>query len=113
MNEHRIFVLGNSLLSTSIAGILDQSTAIEIVGSAATAEEALGKMDGAQLDALIVTGTDDKTTVRFCSILARYPDLPIIRADISQNAVQLITSQHIEADPDHLLAAIAALPRRA
>jgi len=98
MNQHRIFILGKSLLSNSLVRLLDQSPKIAVVGSATTTEEALVVTAGKQFDALIVIGTDDQTTVRFCPILAKYPDLPVIRADISQNTIQIITSQNIEAD---------------
>jgi DNA-binding NarL/FixJ family response regulator len=112
MDHRRIFILGSSLLTSGLARLLGTTPGIEVVGNARTADEALPLMNDQLIDALVVMGTDDQTTVRFCPILAAYPDLPIIRADISQNAMQLITSRNIEADPDALLAAIAALPKR-
>ena len=112
MDRRRIFILGSSLLTAGLTRLLGKVPDIEVVGSAATAEEALPLMDGHLVDALVVMGTDDQTTVRFCPILAAYPGLPVVRADISQNVLQLITSQNIEADPDSLLATIAALPKR-
>lgn len=112
MDHRKIFILGNSLLTAGLARLLGKTPGIEVVGDAATAEEALPLVQGQLIDALVVMGTDDQTTVSFCPILAVYPDLPVIRADISQNAIQLITSQNIEADPDALLATIAALPKR-
>ena len=112
MDRRRIFILGSSLLTAGIARLLGKAPEIEVIGNASSAEEALPLMNGQLIDALVVMGTDNQTTVRFCSILAAYPDLPVIRADVSQNAVQLITSQNIEADPDALLATIAALPKR-
>jgi len=112
MDHRRVFILGSSLLIAGLARLLGRSSEIEVVGSAMTAEEALPLMNGQPIDALIVMGIDDQTTVRFCSILAAFPDLPIIRADISQNAIQLITSQDIQADPESLLATLIALPRR-
>lgn len=112
MDHRSIFILGNSLLTVGLARLLNKTPNIEVVGNAASADEALPLMHGKLIDALVVMGTDDQTTVRFCPILAAYPDMPIIRADISQNAIQLITSQNIEADPDSLLSTIAALPKR-
>lgn len=112
MDHRRIFILGNSLLTVGLARLLGKMPEIEVVGNATTAEEALTLMNGQLIDALLVTGTDNQIGVRFCPILAVYPDLPIICADINHNAIQLITSQNIEADPETLLATIAALPRR-
>jgi len=112
MDRRSIFVLGSSLLTAGLTRLLGKAPDVDVVGNAATAEEALPLMNGQLIDALVVMGTNDQTTERFCQILAAYPDLPVIRADISQNAIQLITSQNIEADPEALLSTIAALPKR-
>ncbi len=112
MDHRRVFILGSSLLIAGLVRLLGRSPEIEVVGSATTAEEALPLMDGHLIDALVVMGTDDQTTVRFCPILAAFPDLPIVRADVSKNAMQLITSQAIQADIESLLATLTALPRR-
>ena len=112
VDHRRIFLLGSSLLTAGLARLLGKTPEIEVVGNATTAEEALPLMIGQLIDALVVMGTDDQTTVRFCPILAAYPDLPVIRADISQNTMQLITSQAIQADTESLLATLIALPRR-
>ena len=112
MDHRRIFILGSSLLTAGLARLLGKTPEIEVVGNATTADEALPLMNGQLIDALVVMGTDDQTTVRFCPILAAYPDLPVIRADISQKTMQLITSQTIQADTESLLATLIALPRR-
>jgi DNA-binding NarL/FixJ family response regulator len=112
MDHRRIFILGSSLLTAGLGRLLGKTPGIEVVGNASSADEALPLMNGQVIDALLVMGTDDQTTMRICPILAKYPDLPVIRADISQNVIQLITSQNIEADPESLLATIAGLPKR-
>lgn len=112
MEERRIFLLGNSLLTSSIAGILEADPRFVVLGSAATPEEALPLMNGHCIDAIIVLGTDDQTTFRMCPVLAQYPGLPILRVDISKNQVQLITSQNLAAKPTEFMAALSTLPRR-
>ena len=112
MDRRKIFILGSSLLTDGLDRLQGEAPDIEVVGNAATTAEALPLMNGKLIDVLVVMGTNSQTTVRFCPILAAYPDLPVIRADISQNKMQLVTSQDIEADPDALLAVIASLPKR-
>lgn len=112
MEQLRIFLLGSSLMTSSIAAILDADNHVELVGSAVTVDDALAAMAGRVIDAIIVMGTDNQTTVSYWPVFAEHPNVPIIRADISQNSVQVITSQSIEAKGSVLLAALAELPRR-
>ena len=112
MDKRRVFLLGNSLLTNGIARILQGDPRIAVLGSAATADEALTAMANLCIDAIIVMGTDDQTTLRMYPVLAQYPGVPVLLADISQNQVQLITSQNITAKPGDLLAVLADLPKR-
>lgn len=112
MDFHRVLIIGNSLLTEGIAQMLGDSQAVQVIGVAATADEALATIAEQDVDALIVMGTNDQTTVRYCQIMAQYPDLPLIRADISQNKVQVYTSQCVDAKPDALIEAISLLPKR-
>jgi len=82
------------------------------LGCSATVDEALPAMANLSIDAIIVMGTDDQSTLRMSPVLAQHPGVPILLADISQNQVQLITSQNIEAKPGELLTVLADLPKR-
>jgi DNA-binding NarL/FixJ family response regulator len=112
MDVRKVFLLGNSLLTEGMAHILEGDPQIEILGSASTVEEAQEALANQRVDAIIVMGTDDQTTIRVCPILAQHSDVPILRADISQNQIQLITSQNIEAKPSKLLELITNIPVR-
>lgn len=112
MDFHRVLIIGNSLLTEGIAQMLGDSQAVQVIGVAATADEALVTIAEQDVDALIVMGTNDQTTVRYCQIMAQYPGLPLIRADISQNKVQVFTSQSVDAKPGALIEAICSLPQR-
>ena len=113
LNIRRVFILGSSLLTDIIMRILDEDQRIMVLGCATTVDEALMALRGHVIDAFIVMGINNQATMRVCPVLAQYPDVPILRADISQNQMQLVTSQNIQADPENLLAALATLPRRA
>ena len=112
MNRRRLFILGNSLLSNTLMTLLSQNQTLAVLGCAATPAEALAMLKGQEVDALIVLGTDTHTTSRFCSVLSDYPELPVIRIDISQDHMQLITTQNLKAEPEALVALLSTLPRR-
>lgn len=112
VSERSVFLLGNSLLTNGILRLLEESSLFRVLGCVETVEEALAEIGDQLIDALIVVGTGKETTMRVCPVIAQYPDVPILRADISQNHIQLVTSQNIEANPDNLLSVLAALPRR-
>jgi DNA-binding NarL/FixJ family response regulator len=112
MKNHRVLILGNSLLAEGIAELLGDSQAVQVIGTAAKVDEVLALLAEYDVDALIVMGTDDQATARYGQIMAQYPDLPLIRADISQNKVRVFTSQSIDANPGALIEAISSLPKR-
>ena len=109
----RILIIGSSLLTNGVLRLLKEDPRFALQGCVETVDEALKAMGSMAVDALVVMGTDNQTTMRVCPVIAQYPDIPILRADISQNHIQLVTSQNIEANPDNLLTVLAALPRRA
>lgn len=112
LNERSVFILGNSLLTNGIMRMLQESPQFTVLGCAELVEEAFEIIGDHIPDAFIVMGIDDQTTIRICPVLARYPDVPILRADISQDHIRLVTSEKIEATPSELLAAITKLPGR-
>lgn len=113
LNKRRVYIFGNSLLTAGILSVLEEDQQFIVLGCVATVEETQLALHNQVTDALIVIDTDDQTAMRLCPVLAQDPDLPILRADISQDYIRIETSQNIEADPENLLAALAALPRRA
>ena len=111
-NVHRIFIVGDSLFAESLSQMLARSGAVTIIGSASSPEEAMPLLETACPDVVIVADTSDTEQVTFAPLLASHPDLPVIRADLNRDYVQIITSQRVGARRSDLLAVIAALPKR-
>ena len=112
LNNRRVFILGSSLLTNGIVRMLEEDPRFMVLGCVTTVDEALAAMATCEVDAIVVMGTDHQSAIHAYPVLARYPDVPFLHADISQDHVQLVTSQKIKATPSELLAAIANLPRR-
>jgi hypothetical protein len=112
MDQHRVLILGNSLSAEALTQILQVSHQLGAAKRVSTIEMALEVLASQEIDALLMIGTADETSHWYLSALNRYPDLPILRSDLSTPKIQVITSRCIEARLEQLLEAIAALPRR-
>ena len=112
VETRKIIVVGDSLFAETLAGVLASPGAVEVIGSAPTPEAALFLLKAQCPDAVIVANAGEPLQAAFGQLLAAYPDLPLIRADLTANDVQVITSQNIGARSSDLLAALAALPKR-
>ena len=111
MDQHRILILGNSLVAEAVTQILHASHEMCVTERVSTIEAALAVLAGRAVDVLIIIGTTDETSIWCLSALAHYPDLSVLRSDLSTPKIQ-VTSHCIDARLDQLLAAIVALPRR-
>ncbi len=112
MNQHRAFIVGNSLYSESITEILINSETVEVIGTAPTLVTALTLLKVLEPDVVVVAGTfEEETLATVGAFIGRCAHLPILRTDLSTRRVQLITSQCFHARSFDLLAAIAGLPR--
>lgn len=112
MDQHRVLILGSSLSAEAMTQILRLNRQTCVTERVSTLEAALVMLARRQFDVFVVVGTTDETSVWCLSALIRFPDLPILRSDLSTPKIQVITSRCIEARIEHLLAAIAGLPRR-
>jgi len=111
MNERTVLILGDSFVAEGTARMLRDVGQLRVI-SASTVEMALAALERDTVDLLIVIGMTDETIMRYLAVLARYPDLPIIRSDLGVTKVQIISSRLIDARLDLLLEAIAELPGR-
>lgn len=112
MLARRVLIVGDTLFADALTRILGNHAEVELVGVAPTAKAAQAFITSHPLDALIIAGVGETAPAAFGEFLSQYPDLPILRADLHTNDVQIITSHRVSARSPDLLAALAALPRR-
>ncbi len=109
MDRLRVFIVGDSLFAEGIARTLMSCEAVIVIDIAATVESALPALEAKKLDAIIVAGPDTISTTNIGPFLAAHPNLTIIRADLSSDKVQIITSRCIQARTADLLAAMNSI----
>ena len=113
MERRRVLLIGDSLFAEALTQMLAE-TAVDIVGCAPTIETALPLLKTEDPDAVLIAnaGADPTLPAAFGELLAVYPDLPILCADLRANDIRVITSRRVGARRSDLLAAITALPKR-
>jgi hypothetical protein len=92
--------------------VLSPSDGVQVAGGVPTLNAAAALIAAHQPDAVIVAEADRAGVSDYGQLLAVQPDLPIIRADLNADSVQVITSHRIGTRPADLLTAIAELPKR-
>lgn len=112
MDACRVFIVGDSLFAETLNQMLVNSGTVVVTGSAPTPEEALPLIQREAPDVVIVVDTGETSHTTFGPFLATLPELPIIRADLSHDDVQVITSRSVGARRSDLLAVLKSLPRR-
>ena len=112
-DQHRVVIVGDSLFAETLTHMLTQSDAVVVTGVATTVAEAWPLLQGQPPDAVLVAETTAVDHALLGSLVAMAPGLTVIRANLNNDYVQIITSQRVGAKSADLLAALYALPKRA
>ena len=112
-DQHRVVIVGDSLFAETLTHMLTQSNAVVVTGVAMTVAEAWPLLQGQPPDAVIVAETTAVDHALLGLLVAMAPGLTVIRANLNNDYVQIITSQRVGAKSADLLAALHALPKRA
>jgi DNA-binding NarL/FixJ family response regulator len=112
MERRTVIIVGDSLFAEALSQMLSYSDQVSVVGCAPTPKAAVALIAAQQPDAVIVAETDRVGAGDYSELLKDDLDLPIIRADLTTDNVQIITSHRIGTRPADLLTAIAELPKR-
>jgi len=109
MDKRKILVVGNSLFAETLAQMLAHLPEFLVVGSVATLQEAQPRIQSDAPDVIISAAHQPLDSTELGHLLVNYPQLPVIRTDLTTNIVQVITSRQISASRIDLLEALAEL----
>ena len=112
MERRTVIIVGDSVFAAALSQMLAQSDGVEVAGCAPTPDTAAALIAAHQPDAVIVAEADRAGAADYGHLLTVQPDLPIIRANLHADSVQVITSHRIGTRPADLLTALAELPKR-
>lgn len=107
----RIFLIGDSLFTETLAQMLTNAEQVQVVGTAVF--PAWDEMVVAQSQPHIIIVADAGQHQGITNtLLNQFPNIPIIKADLNQDFVQIITSRRVNARRTDLLAAIDELSKQ-
>ncbi len=104
----RVFLIGDSLFTESLAQMLAEAENVQVVGTAVFPLIDFTAVTKAHPHVIILAdaGQHQNTAT---TLLAQFSDIPIIQADLNRDYVQVITSRRVNARRNDLLAAIHEL----
>lgn len=106
----RIFLIGDSLFTETLAQMLTNAVQVQVVGTAVFPALDETAVTQSQPHMIIVAGTGQHQDIT-TTLLNQFPDIPIIKADLNQDYVQIITSRRVNARRTDLLVAIHELAK--
>jgi chemotaxis response regulator CheB len=113
MTARRVLVIGNSLFAETLTNMLADEPGILVVGEANNPHKTLALIESVCPDVIIVADcVPSETSTELVGLVVTHPHLPLIHADLTTNAVQVITSRSISARRKDLLAVLNSLPQQ-
>ncbi len=106
--------MGESLPAEGMARLLENIEHFQLVDQVQTLSRVRQLVEENKVDVLILIDTGSmpgQSHAHLGSLLSQYPGLPIIRANIDTDKVQVITSHCVDANLDELTKAISKLSR--
>jgi ABC-type Fe3+-citrate transport system substrate-binding protein len=106
----RVFLIGDSLFTESLAQMLSAVETVCVVNTAVSqpVETAVAQT---QPHIIIIADTGQHKDIS-TTLLSQFPDIPIINADLNRDYVQVITSRRVGTKRTDLLAAIHDLSKQ-
>ncbi|RMH01886.1 MAG: hypothetical protein D6706_01025 [Chloroflexi bacterium] len=113
MQECRVFIVGDSLFTDTLAQMLTNAENIRVTGTAVLSQRALPEtaiiQAQPQIIIMAISNTQKSSQELTAVLLSRFPDIPIIHTSLNQDYIQIITSRRIKARHTDLLTAIYEL----
>lgn len=106
----RVFLIGDSLFTESLAQMLAEAEKVQVVGTAVFPQDDFTAVTQSHPQVIILADAGQHPNAA-TALLTQFPDIPIIQADLNRDYVQVITSRRVHARRTDLLAAIMELSR--
>ncbi|MBX3055306.1 MAG: hypothetical protein KF770_02440 [Anaerolineae bacterium] len=104
----RVFLIGDSLFTESLAQMLSEAEKVQVVGTAVFPQDNFTAVTQTHPQVIILANAGQHQNAA-TALLSQFPDIPIIQADLNRDYVQVITSRRVHARRTDLLAAIHEL----
>ncbi len=114
MDKRRVLLLCTQpLLGEGLESILSKLEDVELIGPLVLEPQVLSQLSEAAPDIVLVAddeGRSEGVASLTAQILGRYPDLPIVRINLTENVIRVYASQTLPARSADLIDVIRSLP---
>jgi DNA-binding NarL/FixJ family response regulator len=115
MPSHRVMLIcSRHLFGESMETILRAADGVELIGPWDMNEDVCARIGEVQPDVVVVVADEDirgeESTRLTAAIIEQYPELPVIRANLSENVVRIFSTHILPARGTDLLETIRNLP---
>lgn len=110
MNPRRVVIVGNQLFANAIRHLLSENDGIDLIDCVSSLQECVKVMEHQTVDILIIAESPMPGDYPLCDLLKNHPDKMIVKAHLENNQLEVITQQHIQAQPKDLMAMLTSLP---
>lgn len=111
MIPHRVLIVGNQLFANALSYLLAENSSINVIDCISSIQECVRVIDNQSVDTLIIAQSLISEENSLCELFNTFPDKTIIKANLENNQLEVITRQRIQARSKDLVVTLAALPR--
>jgi len=108
MDLKKVLVLGESLPAESMAFLFKEHEQFDLIGQTKTLSEAEHLLREHQVDVLVLVENGRGVNCHLGEMLTKHPELPIVRANIEVDKVQVITSRCLGTRLDEFIQIISS-----
>ena len=107
-----MLIVGSQLFANALSFLLSEEKGILVVDRVSTLEDCSRVLERKTVDTLIIAETLISADYSFCRLLTNFPEKTIIKANLENNQLEVITHQQLNASPKDLRMVLAGLPQR-
>ena len=110
IEQRRIFILGNSLLSDGLVHLLTSNQHVAIIGCAYALEDVLPFLESGQLDMLVVAGMSGFVEEMAGKLFESFTNIPVLLVHPDKTYMELFSLRRVTARYADLANAIEMIP---
>jgi len=112
MNVQNVLIVGNQLFANALGFLLSEDKGILVVDCVSSLKDCSKVLENQRVDILIFAETLISNDYSFCELLKNFPEKTIIKANLENNHLEVITHQQLNSSPKDLRMVLMGLPQR-
>ena len=112
MSLQYVLIVGNQLFANALSFLLAEDKGILVVDRVPSLKDCSRVLESQSVDTLIIAETLMSDDYSICKLLTNFPEKTIIKANLENNQLEVITHQQFNASPKDLRMVLAGFSPR-